>query len=263
MSCLDEPSTTVTEFTMTLQNRTCVVTGASRGIGAEIAKELADYGANVVVNYRSSETQAADVAAHVDEETPGEAITVQADVSEPEDVDAMVEQTHEAFGPADVLVNNAGITLDGRFENIDRDKWETVIDVNLTGVYNCTDAFYDDIKASDQGRIVNMSSIVGEAGNFGQANYAASKAGVIGFTKTLARELAPKGSTANCVAPGFIETDMLADVPEKIREGILEDVPLDRFGEPEEIADAVRFLASGDSSYMTGQTLSVNGGKHL
>jgi len=248
---------------MTLTDRTCVVTGASRGIGAEVAKELADHGANVVVNYRSSEAKAADVAAYVEDESPGDAITVQADISEPEEVESMVEQTHEAFGEADVLVNNAGITLDGRFENIDREKWTTVIDVNLTGVYNCTDAFYDDIKESDQGRIVNMSSIVGEAGNFGQANYAASKAGVIGFTKTIARELAPKGSTANCVAPGFIETDMLADVPGKIREGILEDIPLDRFGEPEEIADAVRFLASGDSSYMTGQTLSVNGGKHL
>jgi 3-oxoacyl-[acyl-carrier protein] reductase len=248
---------------MTLENRTCVVTGASRGIGAEIAKELADHGANVVVNYRSSEAAAEDVAGYVNDETDGEAITVQADVSEPEQVDAMVEQTHEAFGPADVVVNNAGITLDGKFENIDRDRWKTVIDVNLTGVYNVTDAFYDDVKASDHGRLINMASIVGEAGNFGQANYAASKSGLFGFTKTIARELAPAGSTANCVAPGFIETDMLSDVPEKVREKIIGDIPLDRFGKPEEIADAVRFLASSDSSYMTGQTLSVNGGKHL
>jgi 3-oxoacyl-[acyl-carrier protein] reductase len=248
---------------MTLENRTCVVTGASRGIGAEIAKELADHGANVVVNYRSSEAAAEEVAAYVTEETDGDAVTVQADVSEPDDVAAMAEQTHEAFGPADVVVNNAGITLDGKFENIDRDRWQTVIDVNLTGVYNVTDAFYDDIKASDHGRLINMASIVGVAGNFGQANYAASKSGLFGFTKTLARELAPAGSTANCVAPGFIETDMLANVPEKVREGILSDIPLDRFGEPEEIADAVRFLASDDSSYLTGQTLSVNGGKHL
>ncbi|MFB6188791.1 MAG: 3-oxoacyl-[acyl-carrier-protein] reductase [Halapricum sp.] len=248
---------------MTLDNRTCVVTGASRGIGAEIAKQLAEDGANVVVNYRSSEAAAEEVASYVEAETDGEAVTVQADVSDAEAVEAMAEATHEAFGPADVLVNNAGITLDGRFENIDHDRWQTVLDVNLTGVYNCTDAFYDDIKESDQGRIINMSSIVGEAGNFGQANYAASKSGLIGFTKTLARELASKGSTANCVAPGFIETDMLADVPEKVREGILTDIPLDRFGEPEEIAHAVHFLASGDSSYMTGQTLSVNGGKHL
>ena len=131
---------------MTLENRTCVVTGASRGIGAEIAKELAAHGAEVVVNYRSSEAAAEDVADYVNEETDGEAITVQADVSEPEQVEAMAEQTHEAFGPADVLVNNAGITLDGRFENIDQDRWETVIDVNLTGVYNCTDACPKDIK---------------------------------------------------------------------------------------------------------------------
>ena len=248
---------------MTLENRTCVVTGASRGIGAAIATELADHGANVAVNYRSSDGLADDVATHIDDHTDGHAITVQADVSEPADVARMAAQTREAFGRVDVLVNNAGITLDGKFENIDLERWQRVIDVNLTGVYNCVDAFYEDVKQSEHGRIVNISSIVGEAGNFGQANYAASKAGVLGLTKTLARELAPHGSTANCVAPGFIETDMLADVPEKIREGIRSDIPLDRFGEPEEVAHAVRFLATSGSSYMTGQTLSVNGGKHL
>ena len=248
---------------MTLENRTCVVTGASRGIGAEIAKKLAGDGANVVVNYRSSEEQANEVVDYIESETPGSAVTAQADVSVEEDVESLVETTHEAFGEADVVVNNAGITLDGKFESIDRERWETVIDVNLGGVYNVTHAFYDDIKESDAGRLINMASIVGEAGNFGQANYAASKSGLFGFTKTIARELAPYGSTANCVAPGFIETDMLSDVPEKVREKIIGEIPLDRFGEPEEIAAAVHYLAGDDSSYITGQTLSVNGGKHL
>jgi len=248
---------------MTLDNRTCVVTGASRGIGAEIAKELARHGASVVVNYRSSDELAREVVDWIESETDGAAVSVQADVSEQDDVADLVEATHEGSGPADVVVNNAGITMDGRFEKIDREMWDAVIDVNLTGVYNVTDAFYDDVKESEHGRLINIASIVGEAGNFGQANYAASKSGLIGFTKTLARELAPNGSTANCVAPGFIETDMLANVPEKVREKIVADIPLDRFGEPEEIADAVRFLAGDDSTYITGQILSVNGGKHL
>jgi 3-oxoacyl-[acyl-carrier protein] reductase len=248
---------------MTLAARTCVVTGASRGIGAAIAKELAREGADVVVNYRSSEEQAESVVDYIESETDGAAVTAQADVSEPDDVEGLVETTHDAFGAADVVVNNAGITMDGKFESIGREEWDAVIDVNLTGVYNVTDAFYDDVKSSDAGRFINMASIVGEAGNFGQANYAASKSGLFGFTKTIARELARSGATANCVAPGFIETDMLADVPEKVREKIVADIPLDRFGEAEEIADAVRFLASDDSTYITGQTLSVNGGKHL
>ena len=245
-----------------MRPKTCVVTGASKGIGRGIAERFGAAGCEVVVNYRSSDEAAAETVDRV-ETAGGSAIAVPADVTDLTEVEAMRDEAHDAFGSVDVLVNNAGITQDVRFKEMSHEEWDVVLDVHLDGTFHCTRTFYDDLAAAEGGRLVNISSIIGKEGNFGQANYATAKAGIFGFTRTLALELARTGSTANCVAPGFIETDMLADVPEKIREGILEDVPLDRFGEPEEIADAVRFLASGDSSYMTGQTLSVNGGKHL
>ncbi|GGN88948.1 MULTISPECIES: 3-oxoacyl-[acyl-carrier-protein] reductase [Haloarcula] len=244
---------------MNLDNQTCVVTGSSRGIGRGIAKDLGRNGANVVVNYRSSEAEARAVVESIREEG-GEAIAAQADVAKPDEVQAMREKVVDEYGPADVLVNNAGITIDKKFENMTREDWDTVIDVNLGGVFNCTDAFYDDIKEAEHGRLINISSVVGQQGNIGQANYATTKSGLFGFTRTLALELAHTGATANCVAPGFVETDMLEEVPERVQEKILREIPLDRFATVEDIAGIVRFVASEESSYMTGQVLGVNGG---
>jgi len=242
-----------------LANRTCLVTGASRGIGRAIAEELGEHGADVVVNYRSSEGEAYDVAESI-EAAGGSAVPVQADVADLDEVQAMREQVRETFGPVDVLVNNAGITIDKKFENMTREDWDRVMQVNLGGVFNCTKTCFEDIRQAEEGRLINISSVVGQQGNYGQANYAATKSGLFGFTRTVALELAREGSTANCVAPGFVKTDMLDPVPDRVKEGILERIPLDRFAEVEDIAGIVRFVASEDSSYMTGQILGVNGG---
>ncbi|MGN8216593.1 beta-ketoacyl-ACP reductase [Halococcus salifodinae] len=238
---------------------TCVVTGASRGIGRGIAETLGDQGANVGVNYRSSEADAYEVVDAI-EDAGGSAIPLQADVAEDTAVEAMCDAVHDAFGPVDVLVNNAGITVDRTFENMTRANWERVIDVNLGGVYNCTQAFYDDLREAKHGRLINISSVVGQEGNYGQANYAATKSGLFGFTRTLALELASSGTTANCVAPGFVKTDMLCDVPDDVLEKILQRIPLDRFAEVDDVAGIVGFLAGKESAYMTGQILGVNGG---
>jgi len=157
-------------------------------------------------------------------------------------------------------VNNAGITIDKKFENMTREDWKTVLDVNLGGVFNCTHCLFDDIKKSSDGRLINISSVVGQQGNYGQANYATTKSGLFGFTRTLALELASTGSTANCVAPGFVETDMLEEVPERVQQKILDRIPLNRFATVDDVAGIVRFLAGPDSGYMTGQILAVNGG---
>jgi 3-oxoacyl-[acyl-carrier protein] reductase len=242
-----------------LANRTCLVTGASRGIGRGIAEELGGRGADVAVNYRSSEAEAYEVVDAV-EDAGGSAIPVRADVADLEQVREMHETVRGAFGPVDVLVNNAGVTVDRKFENMTREDWDRVIEVNLGGVYNCTEVCFEDIRQAEEGRLINISSVVGQQGNYGQANYAATKSGLFGFTRTLALELAREGSTANCVAPGFVKTDMLDPVPERVKEGILERIPLDRFAEVEDVVGVVRFLASEESSYMTGQVLSVNGG---
>jgi 3-oxoacyl-[acyl-carrier protein] reductase len=244
---------------MSLENQTCVVTGASRGIGRGIAEEFGRCGANVVVNYRSSEAAAHEVVDAIDEEG-GAAIAVQADVAEYDAVAAMAETAHDAFGPVDVLVNNAGLTVDRTFGNMTREDWERVIDVNLGGVYNCTHCLFDDIQDAEDGRLINISSVVGQQGNYGQANYATTKSGLFGFTRTIALELARTGSTANCVAPGFVETDMLDEVSAEVQEKILDRIPLDRFADVEDVSGIVRFVAGEDSSYMTGQILAVNGG---
>jgi len=244
---------------MTLENQTCVVTGASRGIGRAIAEELGSHGAEVAVNYRSSE-EAAYEAVDAIEAAGGTAVPARADVADLEAVRAMRSSVIDTFGEVDVLVNNAGITVDRTFENMTREDWERVIDVNLGGVFNCTKAFFDDIRTADCGRLINISSVVGQQGNYGQANYATTKSGLFGFTRTIALELARSGSTANCVAPGFTETDMLEDVPERVREQILERIPLNRFAAVEDVTGIVRFVASEESSYMTGQILGVNGG---
>lgn len=247
---------------MLLEDRTCVVTGASRGIGRGIARELADEGANVVINYRSSSELASEVVDEL-EETPGNAIAVQADVTEMDDVQRMASQVHDSFGPVDVLVNNAGVTSDSTFRNMSQEAWHRVIDVNLNGVFRCTKTFFEDVKESEQGRLINISSIIGKQGNFGQANYAAAKSGLFGFTRTMAIELARSGSTANCIAPGFTDTDMLQNVDEGIRDRIRSDIPLGRFGTPHDVACLVRFLASENGGYITGEVIDVNGGKDL
>lgn len=242
-----------------LRDKTCLVTGSSRGIGRDIALEFARHGADVVVNYRTSEAEAHEIVDAI-EDTGENAVPIQADVSEFSDVEQMAETIHDELGPIDVLVNNAGLTIDKKFENMTRSDWEQVIDVNLGGTFNCTKSFFEDIEQAEDGRLINISSVVGQQGNYGQANYAASKSGLFGFTRTLALELAASGSTANCVAPGFTETDMLAGVPERVREKILRRIPLDRFADTEDLVGIVRFLASDESAYMTGQVLGINGG---
>ena len=244
---------------MTESDYTCVVTGASRGIGRGIAETLGNEGANVGVNYRSSEADAYEVVDTI-EDAGGTAIPLQADVADPAAVEGMRDAVHDAFGPVDVLVNNAGITIDRIFTNMTREDWQRVMDVNLGGVFNCTNAFFDDIRDAEDGRLINISSVVGQQGNYGQANYATTKSGLFGFTRTIALELAQTGSTANCVAPGFVKTDMLDEVSEEVQEKILRRIPLDRFAEVEDIAGIVQFVASEKSRYMTGQIIPVNGG---
>lgn len=247
-----------------MEGRTCVVTGSGRGIGRGIAEDLGTHGANVVINYRSSEDEAlAAVDAIESMDGPGSAIAVQADVTQEDEVEEMRKTAHEAFGQVHVLVNNAGINKDTRFVNMSKDEWDQVMNVNLGGTFNATKIFYDDIWNAEEGRLINISSIVGKQGNFGQANYATAKSGMFGFTRTLALELAPGGSTANCVAPGFTKTDMLESVPEDVRENIVAQIPLGRFAEIEDIASVVRFLSGEESSYVTGEVIDINGGMDL
>ncbi|EMA55499.1 MULTISPECIES: beta-ketoacyl-ACP reductase [Halococcus] len=245
-----------------MEDRTCVVTGSSRGIGRGIAECFGTQGANVVVNYRRSETEANEVVDRI-ESAGGRALAIQADVTDQEQVEAMRETTHDAFGRADVVVNNAGINQDVLFTEMSHEEWDTVLDIHLDGAFHCTQAFYDDIAAAAEGRLINISSIVGKGGNMGQANYATAKSGIFGFTRTLALELADEGSTSNCVAPGFIATQMLDGVPEKLKAGIEDDTPLGRLGTVEEVAEVVGFLADEKSSFITGEVIDVNGGKDL
>jgi 3-oxoacyl-[acyl-carrier protein] reductase len=244
-----------------LAGKTCIVTGSSRGIGREIALQLGAAGADVGVNFHSSPDAASAVTdAIADAAGDGSAVTLQGDVSEFSAVAAMAADAREALGSVDVLVNNAGINVDRRFEEMTREEWHRVIDVNLNGAFNCTRAFYDDVRDAEAGRIVNVSSVIGQRGNYGQTNYAASKSALVGFTRSLARELAPSGTTVNCVAPGFTRTEMVESMPAEVLESIRSDVPLGRLADTEEVAAAVRFLADDDASYVTGEVLNVNGG---
>ena len=217
---------------MRFEDKVAVVTGASRGIGAEIAKTLAKEGAKVVVNYSGSEAKAKEVVAEI-EALGSEAIAVRADVSNSEDVKAMMDQTIEIFGKIDFLVNNAGITRDNLLMRMKEDEWDDVMNINLKGVFVCTKAVTRQMMRQRSGKIVNVASIVGVAGNPGQANYVAAKAGVIGLTKTTAQELASRNILVNAVAPGFITTDMTEALPEEVKEGMLRMIPLKRLGEPE------------------------------
>lgn len=244
---------------MRFEDKVAVVTGASRGIGAEIAKTLAKEGAKVVVNYSGSEAKAKEVVAEI-EALGSEAIAVRADVSNSEDVKAMMDQTIEIFGKIDFLVNNAGITRDNLLMRMKEDEWDDVMNINLKGVFVCTKAVTRQMMRQRSGKIVNVASIVGVAGNPGQANYVAAKAGVIGLTKTTAQELASRNILVNAVAPGFITTDMTEALPEEVKEGMLRMIPLKRLGEPEHVAKTVAFLLSDDANYITGQTIHIDGG---
>lgn len=247
---------------LSLHGMKALVTGASRGIGKEIAIALAEAGANVAINYRSSEDGASDVAKKI--ESFGVSTWIYpADISDYNETVKMKEQIEKYFGNIDILVNNAGVNVDKLFINMDQESWNKVISVNLNGVFNCCNVFKNDLIESKQGRIINITSIVGQMGNVGQVNYAASKAGIIGMTKALAKEFARNKITVNAIAPGFIETDMLMGVPDKVKEKIISQIPFRRFGKPEEVAHAVTFLASDFASYITGHVLNVNGGMYV
>lgn len=244
-----------------LDGKVALVTGASRGIGKAIALEMAKEGAKVAVNYRSNESEGQAVADEI-ATLGGECMLVQADVALKDEARSMVQRVIDNWGGVDVLVNNAGITRDRTMRKLTDDDWTEVINTNLNSVYWCTSAAMPKMIEQNFGRIVNISSYVGQAGNFGQANYSASKGGIIAFTKTAAIELAKYNITVNSIAPGFTLTDMLAKVPEAVQNQIKSKIPMGRFGMPEEIAKAVVFLAA-DGAYITGQQININGGVYM
>ena len=244
---------------MLLDGKTALVTGASRGIGRAIALRLAAEGASVAINYAGNTAKAEETKAAI-EAAGGKAALFQADVSDSAQVEQMVAAVTEAFGTIDILVNNAGITRDGLLMRMKEEAFDAVLDTNLKGIFHVTKAVSKLMMKKRAGRIVNMASVVGIMGNAGQTNYAAAKAGVIGFTKSAAREFAARGITVNAVAPGFIATDMTAAMPEKAKEATLAAIPLRRMGEPEDVANAVAFLVSDQASYITGQVVKVDGG---
>ena len=243
--------------------RVALVTGASRGIGRAVALELAARGSRVAVNcYAGNADEAAEVLEEISS-AGGEGITVQADVSDPEEVDYLFAKVTDELGPVDILVNNAGITRDGLLLRMDHPDWDAVISTNLRSVYLCSKAALRPMLRSRWGRIISISSVAGISGNTGQANYAASKAGVIGFTKSVAKEVGSRGVTVNAVAPGFIDTDMTRSLPEDLREAASASIALGRFGLSHEVASAVGYLSSDEAAYVTGQVLVVDGGMAL
>lgn len=244
---------------MRLAGKSVLITGASRGIGREIALEMARQGADVAVNYSGSEAKANETVDEI-KALGQDAFAIQCDVSNSESVSNMVKETIDRFGKLDILVNNAGITKDNLLMRMKEQEWDDVININLKGVFLCTKAVTRQMMKQRQGRIINIASIVGVSGNAGQANYVAAKAGVIGLTKTTAKELSSRNITVNAVAPGFITTDMTDKLSEEVKTEMLKQIPLARFGEPKDIANVAVFLASDESSYMTGQTLHVDGG---
>ena len=244
---------------MLLDGKCALVTGASRGIGRAIAVKLASEGAKVALNYAGNAAAAEEVKKEI-EAAGGQAVTVQADVSDPASVEAMIQTVVDAFGQIDILVNNAGITRDGLLLRMKDEDFDAVINTNLKGIFYTTKLVSKLMMKKRFGRIVNMASVVGLTGNAGQTNYAAAKAGVIGFSKSAAKELAARGITVNMVAPGFIETDMTAVIPEKAKEAMMGGIPLGRAGKPEDVANAVLFLVSDQAAYITGQVLKVGGG---
>lgn len=247
---------------MRFEGKVSLVTGSSRGIGRCVALRLAREGSDIVVDYLEHEKNADEVVESI-KGIGRKTLKIRADVSDFSQVNNMVERTLETFGKIDILVNNAGTYKDKTLKKMSKETWDEVLNVNLDGVFNCTRSVINHMRERKTGRIINISSFVGQTGNIGQANYAASKAGVIGFTKTIARELANYNITVNAIAPGFVDTDMTRKLPKDTLESILKRIPLGRLATPKEIASAVLFLASDEASYITGQVLNVNGGIYI
>ncbi|MDZ4993205.1 3-oxoacyl-[acyl-carrier-protein] reductase [Clostridium perfringens] len=242
-----------------LKDKVAVVTGGTRGIGRAIVLKLADEGANIVINYRNSDKEAEELKAIL-EEKGVKVLTVKCDISNFEDSKKLIDKCKEEFGQIDILVNNAGITKDTLIMRMKEEDFDSVIDVNLKGTFNCAKHASAIMLKQRFGKIINMTSVVGITGNAGQSNYAASKAGVIGLTKSLARELGSRGITVNAVAPGFINTDMTSVLSDKVKEEAIKNIPLKKLGNPEDIANLVGFLASDSANYITGQVINVDGG---
>ncbi|ABK61712.1 3-ketoacyl-ACP reductase [Clostridium novyi A str. NCTC 538] len=245
-----------------LTGKNAIVTGSSRGIGRAIAIKLAELGANIILNYRNNVASVKEVIKEI--ETKGvKVMAIQGDVSNFEDAKKVVDEAKEKLGSIDILVNNAGITKDTLLMRMKEEDFDKVIEVNLKGVFNCTKNIVPIMMKQRSGRIINISSIVGLSGNAGQSNYAAAKAGIIGFTKSVAKEIATRGITVNAIAPGFISTDMTDVLSDKVKEEIKKNIPLRRIGEGKDIANTVAFLASDMGAYITGQVISVDGGMHI
>ncbi|MGD2207029.1 MAG: 3-oxoacyl-[acyl-carrier-protein] reductase [Anaerolineae bacterium] len=247
---------------MDFTDKVAIVTGSSRGIGRTIALRLAAEGAKALINYRGNEAAANEVVDKI-RANGGEAIAVQADVSKVDQAQALINAAKKEFGRIDILVNNAGTTRDTLIMRMSEEDWDVVIDTNLKGAFNCIKAVSRQMMRQRYGRIVNITSVAGIAGNAGQANYASAKAGLIGLTKTVAKELGSRGITCNAVAPGFVPTDLTADLPQDLIQQALDRTPLGRTGTPEDMAAAVAFLASDEARYITGQVLAVDGGLAL
>ena len=243
-----------------LTGKVAVVTGGSRGIGASIAKGLGSEGATVIINYNHSHEKAQAVVEEI-KAMGGSACALQADISEAEETKVFIEKVLGDFEKIDILVNNAGITRDKTFKKMSFEEWHKVIDTNLSSVFNTCKVALPPMLEQKYGRIINISSVIGQAGGFGQTNYAAAKAGLIGFTKSLALETARGGVTVNCICPGFIATEMVGEMPEKVKEAIIAQIPMQKLGAPEEVAKGVLFLC--ESEYVTGQCLNLNGGLYM
>lgn len=242
-----------------LKGKIALITGGSRGIGKSISKRLASQGATVVINYTQNETAAENTKKEI-EESGGQVITSKFDVADFDKVHEEVDKIIEKLGGLHILINNAGITKDTLLMRMKEEDWDNVISINLKGIFNCTKAVTRNMFKQREGRIVNLTSVVGEMGNAGQTNYAASKAGIIGFTKACAREMASRGITVNAVSPGFIKTDITDELTEELKQDYISRIPLNRFGTPEDIAASVAFLVSEDAAYITGEVFRVNGG---
>ena len=249
-------------MTESFENKIVLITGASRGIGKQLALTFAKKGARVIINYVKETTQAEEVVNEI--KTLGqESIAIRADVTDYKQVEHMVQEILQRYGKIDVLINNAGTFKDSLIRNMEKDVWNEIIDVNLNGVYNCTRAVINNMRERKSGKIINITSVQGQIGTIGASNYVAAKAGVIGFTKAVAREVARSGITVNAVSLGFINTGMLKRLSEEIQNKILTQIPVGRFGDPEEVAKIICFLASDDSNYITGQVINVNGGYYM
>jgi 3-oxoacyl-[acyl-carrier protein] reductase len=244
-------------------DKVCIITGSSRGIGKGIATAFAKEGAKIVINFRSQEDAAKETAEEVVEKYDAEVEIVKADVSKEEEVVEIVERTRKRFGTVDILVNNAGVHKDSVVWKMDKNVWEEVVSTNLTGIFLCTKHVVPIMREKSWGRIVNISSVVGQIGLFGAGNYSASKSGLFGFTKTVAREVANRNITVNCVAFGYIETGMNLRLSEEIRQKVLQEIPMRRFGKVEEVSGPIVFLCTNEAAYITGQIIHINGGYYM